>query len=75
MTQAMNLNKMGLVPMNYLEMYEVDGGGLIDDIGKWALKKALDFAWDHRQDIADGLAAFAEGARDGSQTSGGIFYK
>lgn len=33
MTQSLNLNKMGLTPMNEVEMMEVEGGGWLSWLG------------------------------------------
>ena len=74
MTQTLDLNKMKLTEINSAHLYTVNGGEIA---GIWdaLLSLAVNVAWEHRKDIADGLAAFAEGAKNGSQTSGGIFYK
>ena len=44
-TQSLDLNKMGLAPMQFGEMQEMDGG-LINSvwgIAKWAIGELIDF--------------------------------
>jgi len=56
-TQTLNLNKMGLAPMNTFEMQEVDGGIFgWDDLAVALIAGVVISALDHWSDIKKGLS-------------------
>ena len=69
MTQMMDLNKMGVIEINSVDLASTNGG-------LWyALLRFTFELIENRKDIIAGVASFVEGASAGSQQNGGIFYK
>ena len=69
MVQMMDLNKMGVIEINSVDLASTNGG-LWYDLLRYTFE-----LFENRKDITAGVAAFAEGASAGSQQNGGIFYK